>query len=86
MEIDVTPDVKFENSDNNVSQCDENQPEEPQDHNKNTMSNSNCSLNDGKSSSNAHSKKIIKHALRQQAKRRRKTLQLLPATQQPCLE
>lgn len=72
MEIDVTPDVKFENSDNNVLQCDENQPEEPQDHNKNTMSNLNCSLNDGKSNSNAHSKKIIKHALRQQAKRRRK--------------
>lgn len=74
MEIDVTPDVKLEKH-NDVEQCDEDVSEESQIHNTDAMSNTNCSYSDknnGNSSTNAHSKKVIKHALRQQAKRRRK--------------
>lgn len=74
MEIDVTPDVKLEKHDDGL-QCGEDLSEESQIHNIDTMSTTNCSYTDknhGSSSSDAHSKKAIKHALRQQAKRRRK--------------
>lgn len=74
MEIDVTPDVKLEKQ-NDDQQCGEDVSEESQINNTDAMSSTNCSYSDknnGSSITNAHNKKVIKHALRQQAKRRRK--------------